>query len=78
MSVESGSVPTRGLTLGLANILESREVWLLVTGSAKADVLVRVVEGPVGPDVPATLLRTHPSTTLYADEAAAAKLSALP
>jgi glucosamine-6-phosphate deaminase len=67
--------PTRGVTLGLANILASDEVWLLVNGGSKAEVLARAVEGPIGPDVPATYLRTHPNAVVFADEPAATELS---
>ena len=66
--------PTGGITLGLGRILEAREVWLLVSGPAKADILARVLMGPIGPEVPATLLRRHPALRVIVDEAAAAKL----
>jgi glucosamine-6-phosphate deaminase len=60
--------PEWGATLGLATILASREIWLLVTGAHKAEILQRVVKGPIGPDVPATYLRQHPNTVVLADE----------
>ncbi|HKY49189.1 MAG TPA: glucosamine-6-phosphate deaminase [Acidimicrobiia bacterium] len=66
--------PTWGLAVGLMEILAAREVWLLVTGSSKADVLARVVNDEVTDRVPATLLRTHPNSIIWADEAAAARL----
>jgi glucosamine-6-phosphate deaminase len=74
-SMEVEPRPERGVTLGLANILASDEVWLLVNGGSKANVLARAVEGPIGPDVPATYLRTHPNAVVFADEPAAAELS---
>lgn len=63
--------PQWGATLGLATILASREIWLLVTGTHKAEILQRVLTGPIGPDVPATYLREHPNTVVLADAAAA-------
>jgi glucosamine-6-phosphate deaminase len=74
-SMDAEPLPERGVTLGLANILASDEVWLLVNGQSKAKVLARAVEGPIGPDVPATYLRTHPNAVVFADEPAAADLS---
>jgi glucosamine-6-phosphate deaminase len=74
-SMDAEPRPERGVTLGLANILASDEVWLLVSGTAKAEVLARALEGPIGPDVPATYLRTHPNAVVFADEPAAAELS---
>jgi glucosamine-6-phosphate deaminase len=70
----SDVLPHRGLTLGLGNILESREVWLLVTGAAKAEVLAAALEGPIDPMVPAGYLRNHDRFVVFADEAAAGAL----
>ena len=66
----SGAAPKWGMTLGMRPLLESRAIWLLVTGSHKAGILDRVLNGPIGPDVPATYLRGHPNTTVFADRAA--------
>jgi glucosamine-6-phosphate deaminase len=74
-SMDAEQRPERGVTLGLANILASDEVWLLVSGAAKAEVLARAMEGPIGSEVPATYLRTHPNAVVFADEPAAAELS---
>lgn len=66
--------PTWGLAVGLVEILAAREVWLLVTGSAKAEVLARVINEEVTDQVPATFLRTHPTSVIWADEEAAGLL----
>jgi glucosamine-6-phosphate deaminase len=63
--------PKWGMTLGMQAILESNEVWLLVTGSHKAEILEQTLSGPMGPDVPATYLRDHPNATIFADRSAA-------
>jgi glucosamine-6-phosphate deaminase len=70
----AGAAPSRGVTLGMADLLASHEVWLLVTGEHKADILRRSVTGPVGPEVPASYLRGHPNTLVLADAAAASLL----
>ena len=67
--------PERGITIGLARLLESRELWLLVTGQRKAEILRAALEGPETPDVPASFLRRHPNWRVMADDAAAAWLS---
>lgn len=74
-SMDTDPLPERGITLGLANILASEEVWLLVTGEAKAPILAATVQGPIGPEVPASYLREHPNSVVFADEAAAARLT---
>jgi glucosamine-6-phosphate deaminase len=66
--------PTTGITLGMARLLEAREIWLLVTGERKASILARALEAPEGPDCPATWLRRHPDLRVMADEPAAAGL----
>jgi len=67
--------PERGITIGLARLLEARELWLLVTGARKAEVLRAALEGPETPDVPASFLRRHPHWRVMADDAAASALS---
>jgi len=66
--------PTAGITLGVARLLQAREIWLLVTGERKASILARALEAPEGPDCPATWLRRHPDLRVVADEPAAAGL----
>lgn len=68
------AVPRRALTMGVGTILEAREVLLLVTGSAKAEMLARATEGPVTARVSATALQLHPNCKVIVDEAAAARL----
>lgn len=62
--------PTFGMTMGMSSILASKEAWLLVTGESKREILARVLEEPVDPSLPASLLRRHPNATLWADELA--------
>ncbi len=68
----AGAAPAWGVTMGIATLLGSAEIWLLVTGAHKAAILRRVLDGPIGPDVPATFLRRHPNAVVLADDAAAA------
>ena len=68
-------VPSRALTMGVGTILEAREILLLATGTAKAAMLARALEGPVDAAVTASALQTHPCCAVIADEAAAAGLS---
>jgi glucosamine-6-phosphate deaminase len=67
-------VPRRGVTVGLQPILASREVWLLATGTAKAEIARRVVSGAIDESVPASLLRRHPNCSVFVDAEAAGLL----
>ncbi|MBX6332587.1 MAG: glucosamine-6-phosphate deaminase [Gemmatimonadaceae bacterium] len=69
------NVPREAITMGIATILEAREILILATGEHKADIVHRAVEGEVDHEVPATFLQRHPNTTFYVDRAAAALLT---
>lgn len=69
-----GGLPTWGLTVGLKELLASREVWLIATGKSKTEILDRVCHGPITPEVPASLLREHANCLLLVDAAAGARI----
>lgn len=60
-------VPGRALTAGMASLIASRHVLLLVTGAHKRDILRRTLTGPITPDVPASQLRMAARLTVLAD-----------
>jgi glucosamine-6-phosphate deaminase len=63
-------VPREGFTLGLGTLRDARQLVLIASGARKRDILARTLHGPIGEDVPATLLRVHPHATIIADRAA--------
>lgn len=69
------NVPAEAITMGVATILEAREIALIATGEHKAPVVRRAVEGDIHPDVAATYLQEHHAATIYLDPAAAADLT---
>mgnify|MGYP002778116734 CR=1 FL=1 len=69
------NVPFEAITMGVASIMDAREVALIATGEHKAAVVKRAVEGEINPDVAATYLQNHPNATFYLDPAAAAELT---
>jgi glucosamine-6-phosphate deaminase len=69
------NVPREAITMGVATILEAREIALIATGEHKAAIVRRAVEGEPSPDVAATFLQGHPGVTAYLDLAAAAELT---
>ena len=68
-------VPREAVTMGVATILEAREIAILATGEHKAGIVKRSVEGDIDVEVAATFLQMHPTTTFYIDRAAAAELT---
>jgi galactosamine-6-phosphate isomerase len=63
-----------GMTLGMADILHSRSVLLLVNGAHKRDPLRRLLTGPISTDFPASFLWLHPDVTCVCDADAAEDL----
>jgi glucosamine-6-phosphate deaminase len=66
--------PNRGLSMGIATILEARRVLMLVTGGEKASILACALNGPIDESVPASALQRHPAVEVVVDRAAAGKL----
>jgi glucosamine-6-phosphate deaminase len=69
------NVPHEALTMGVATILEAREIALVATGEHKAAIVKRAVEGEVDRSVAATWLQRHPGATVHLDAAAAEELT---
>lgn len=68
-------VPTQAISMSVREILRSREILCIVPDARKAEAVKATVEGEISPMVPASILKTHPNTTLYLDHAAAALLN---
>jgi glucosamine-6-phosphate deaminase len=68
-------VPREAITMGVATILDAREIAIIATGEHKAAIVQRAVEGDVDVEVAATFLQSHPNTTFYVDRAAGAELT---
>ena len=59
-----GHVPTEAITMGIATILESARIVLLVAGSGKAEAVERLRSGKVSEDFPASALWKHADVTV--------------
>jgi 6-phosphogluconolactonase len=71
---DSPKPPPRRITLTLPAIARSREVWLVVSGAAKADAVAAAVGGADPVEVPAAGAVGRDATVWLLDEAAASKL----
>lgn len=65
---------TRGVTLGIKDILDAKTVLLLASGPKKAGIAEAIVKGPIATSIPASVLQRHNDCTFYLDDAAAEKL----
>jgi glucosamine-6-phosphate isomerase len=65
---------SKGITLGLATLMEAGTIILLVSGRHKAEIVRKVLEGEISEQLPASLLRHHPGLRVYLDKEAASLL----
>jgi glucosamine-6-phosphate deaminase len=68
-------VPTHAMTMGIANIMRAKSILMLISGTNKADTVVKLLKGDVTPDFPASVLQNHPDVTVIIDEAAYSKMN---
>lgn len=61
-------VPKQAYTMGVGTILRAKRILLVVSGKDKAEALNAVVNGPITPQVPGSVLRLHPNVIIVADE----------
>ncbi len=69
-------VPETAVSMSIRQILEAREILVIVPDERKAAAVQATLEQDVTPAVPASILRTHRHVTVYLDQAAASRLSA--
>ncbi len=67
-------VPKRAVTMGIGSIMQAKQILVVVSGEGKADIVARAFNGPVTPQVPASILQFHPNVVLVGDKAALSKL----
>ena len=63
--------PRFGLTIGMAGIMGSRKILLLVHGPGKRRQLKKAILGPVTTQFPGSFLQMHPDVTVICDRDAA-------
>ena len=67
-------VPTKAISMGVGSIMKAKKILLVANGAGKAKAIADTLEGPITPQVPASILQLHHDVTIIIDEAAAAGL----
>ena len=67
-------VPKQALTVGVATVLDSREVVILAFGHKKARALKDAIEGPISHYCTLSGLQNHPAGTIVCDELSVGEL----
>jgi glucosamine-6-phosphate deaminase len=68
-------VPARAISMSVRQILKADEIIAVVPDARKAQAVKSCIEGEISPMAPASILRTHPNTTIYLDVESASLLS---
>ena len=68
-------VPQKAISMSVRQILKSKTIICVVPDARKAKAVKLCVEQEITPMAPASILRTHPATTIYLDRESAALLS---
>ena len=68
-------VPQNAISMSIRQILKSRMLLGCIPDRRKSQAVRDALEGPVTPEVPASILQQHPRTILYLDPPAAELLS---
>ena len=67
-------VPTKALTMGIANIMNAKRILIVANGKNKAHAVYNMVKGEVNTSCPASVLQNHPDVTVIVDKDAASLL----
>ncbi len=63
-------VPKQAISIGIRNIMQSKKVMLMASGSTKASVIDKMIFGEVTPHLPASILQVHNDVTIIVDKEA--------
>ncbi len=67
-------VPHRAISMSIRQILKAKEIVAVVPDLRKAPAVRDCLEGPIVPEAPASILRTHANASLYLDRDSASLL----
>ena len=67
-------VPPQAITMSVKQILKSRHILSVVPHQVKARAVRLALQSEVTPNIPASILKTHPNWQLYLDKASASEL----
>jgi glucosamine-6-phosphate deaminase len=68
------SVPKQAISMSVQQIMKSRTIICTVPDERKAQAVKNALEGPVTPEVPASILQTHPDCFMFLDTGSASLL----
>jgi glucosamine-6-phosphate deaminase len=67
-------VPKKAISMSVRQVMKSKTIICTVPDARKADAVKGALEGPVTPDLPASILQEHDDCHLFLDKESAGKL----
>lgn len=61
-------VPKQAVTMGMGAIMQAKKIVLVANGAQKKNILKKAFEGPITPELPASILQLHPDVTVIYTE----------
>lgn len=74
---ENKPVLIGGITIGIADIIKSRQITLCVNGENKASILKQIMTLPVSNQIPATIIKTIYNSSIICDKLASRDFCAI-
>ena len=68
-------MPAGAITMGLATLLNAKQLFLLAWGEQKSGILKEIIEGKIDDNVPASFLQIHKNAIAFIDLSAAQQLT---
>lgn len=68
------NVLTEGITLGIQHMMEAKTMIVIANGKKKAEIIEKIIEGPVTEHVPGSILQKHSNCYFFLDSEAASAL----
>ncbi len=65
---KKSEVPTKAISMGIRNIMQSKKVLLLATGASKIDAVEKMLFQEITPNLPASILQVHNDVTIIVDK----------
>ncbi len=61
-------VPKQAITMGMISIMQAKRILLVANGQEKKEILDKAFNGPITPEIPASILQLHPDITVIFSE----------
>ena len=62
-------VPKQAYTMGIQSIMQAKMILIMACGADKKEIVKKAFQGPICPQVPASVLQLHDNVILVGDEA---------